>query len=65
VTVRPQAATTRRPLQLFDRYPRAAAATAALGISTAGILFVLSGASPSTATFFRCLYALPLLWWLI
>jgi drug/metabolite transporter (DMT)-like permease len=31
----------------------------------AGIIFVLSGASPSTATFFRCLYAVPLLWWLM
>jgi drug/metabolite transporter (DMT)-like permease len=36
-----------------------------VGISFAAILFVLSGASPSTATFFRCLYALPLLWWLM
>ena len=54
-----------RPFQLFDSHPRAAAATAALGISTAGILFVLSEASPSTATVFRCLYALPLLLWLM
>lgn len=38
---------------------------AAAGISMAGIIFVLSEASPSTATFFRCLYALPLLWWLM
>ncbi len=66
MTAGPQAeAAGRRPLQLFDTYPRAAAVTAAVGISTAGILFVLSGASPSTATFFRCLYALPLLWWLM
>jgi drug/metabolite transporter (DMT)-like permease len=36
-----------------------------VGISLAGIIFVLSGASPSTAVFFRCLYALPLLWWLM
>lgn len=61
----PVDAAVRRPLQVFDRYPRVAAVTAAVGISTAGILFVLSGASPSTATFFRCLYALPLLWWLM
>jgi drug/metabolite transporter (DMT)-like permease len=38
---------------------------AAVGISMAGIIFVLSEASPSTAVFFRCLYALPLLWWLM
>lgn len=55
----------RRPLELFDSHPRAAAATAALGISSAALLFVLSGASPSTATVFRCLYALPLLYLLV
>ncbi len=36
-----------------------------MGISLAGVIFVLSEASPSTAVFFRCLYALPLLWWLM
>ena len=61
----PVQAAERRPLQVFDDHPRAAAVAAAVGISTAGILFVLSEASPSTATFFRCLYALPLLWWLM
>jgi drug/metabolite transporter (DMT)-like permease len=66
VTRGPQAeAAAHRPLQLFDSHPRSAAVVAAAGISTAGILFVLSGASPSTATFFRCLYALPILWWLM
>ncbi len=55
----------RRPLELFDRVPRTAAAAAAVGISFAAILFVLSDASPSTATVFRCLYALPLLWLLM
>ena len=66
MTAGPQAdAAGRGPLQVFDSYPRTAAATAAVGISFAAILFVLSGASPSTATFFRCLYALPLLWWLM
>lgn len=55
----------RRPLQVFDDHPRSAAVAAAVGISTAAILFVLSEASPSTATVFRCLYALPLLWWLM
>ncbi len=66
MTAGPQVeAADHRPLQLFDSHPRAAAVTAAVGISTAAILFVLSEASPSTATFFRCLYALPLLWWLM
>ena len=66
MTAGPRAeAAGRPPLQVFDHYPRAAAVTAAVGISRAGILFVLSGASPSTATFFRCLYALPVLWWLM
>lgn len=54
-----------RPYQLFDAHPRSAAVAAAVGISMAGIIFVLSGASPSTAVVFRCLYALPLLWWLM
>jgi drug/metabolite transporter (DMT)-like permease len=39
-----------------------AALVAAGGLSATGLLFVLSGASPSTATLFRCLYALPVLW---
>lgn len=66
MTAGPQAvAAGQGPLRLFDSYPRSAAATAAVGISFAAILFVLSGASPSTATVFRCLYAVPLLWWLM
>lgn len=36
-----------------------------MGISFAAIFFVLSDASPSTATVFRCLYALPVLLWLM
>ncbi len=36
----------------------------ALGISFAAIFFRLSGVSPSTAVFFRTLYALPVLFWL-
>jgi len=35
-----------------------------VGLSLTGILFVLSETSPSTATVYRCLYALPVLWWL-
>jgi drug/metabolite transporter (DMT)-like permease len=65
VTAGPTAAVGARPLRVFDEHPRSAAATAAVGISFAAILFVLSGASPSTATVARCLFALPPLWWLM
>ncbi|SDP28832.1 EamA-like transporter family protein [Actinopolyspora xinjiangensis] len=34
----------------------------ALGVATSGVFVALSGTSPSTATFFRCLLALPLVW---
>ena len=37
-------------------------ALGALGVSTSGIFIDLSGTSPGTATFFRCVLALPLLW---
>jgi drug/metabolite transporter (DMT)-like permease len=37
-------------------------ALGALGVSTSGIFIDLSGTSPGTATFFRCLLAVPLLW---
>lgn len=43
-------------------WPRLATALGALGVSTSGIFIDLSGTSPGTATFFRCLLALPLLW---
>jgi drug/metabolite transporter (DMT)-like permease len=65
VTARPSLAAGSRPLRTFDTYPRLAAVSAAVGISFAAIFFVLSGSSPSTATVFRCLYALPLLLWLM
>jgi len=52
------------PFAVFDAYPRSAAVGAAVGLSLTGILFVLSETSPSTATVYRCLYALPVLWWL-
>ena len=66
MTAGPRAeATARRPFQLFDMHPRSAAVAAAVGISMAAIIFVLSGASPSTAVVFRCLYALPVLGWLM
>lgn len=41
------------------RHPRAAALVGALCIAFSGILFRFSGATPATATVFRCLYALP------
>src|SRR6185437_15992062 len=41
--------------------PRLAALLGAACLAFSGIFYRLSGASPSTATFFRCLYALPLL----
>jgi drug/metabolite transporter (DMT)-like permease len=43
-------------------HPRLAAIVAAAFISCSGILYRLSGTSPLTATFFRCFYALPVLW---
>lgn len=52
------------PLRIFDDHPRSAALSAAVGLSFTAILFALSETSPSTATVFRSLYALPLLWWL-
>jgi drug/metabolite transporter (DMT)-like permease len=45
---------------LSDR-PRLSALAGAACIAFSGILFRTSGSSPSTATFFRCLYGLPLL----
>jgi drug/metabolite transporter (DMT)-like permease len=37
-------------------------ALGALSVSSSAILIALSGLSPGTASFFRCLFALPLLW---
>ena len=42
--------------------PRLAAATGAICIAFSGIIFRVAGVGPSTATFWRCLIALPLLW---
>jgi len=39
-----------------------AAATGAVCIAFSGIIFRFAGVGPSTATFFRCLLALPFLW---
>jgi drug/metabolite transporter (DMT)-like permease len=46
---------------VFADHPRLAVLAATTGLAFTGILFVLSGESPSTATVFRCLYALPFL----
>jgi drug/metabolite transporter (DMT)-like permease len=64
VTDEPGTAERRSPLRIFDAHPRSAAVGAAVGLSLTAVLFALSETSPTTATFFRCLYALPLLWWL-
>lgn len=42
--------------------PRSGMAVGALGVSSSAIFIDLSGASPGTASFFRCIFALPLLW---
>ena len=47
---------------MLARHPRTSAVAAASGLSASGITYVLSGVTPSTATFFRCVYALPFLW---
>ena len=55
----------RAPQPLFGALaarPRVAAATGAACIAFSGIIFSVSAVGPSTATFFRCLLALPLLW---
>jgi drug/metabolite transporter (DMT)-like permease len=52
------------PGGLFAAHPRSAATTAAISFSFTAVFFALSDTSPSTATVFRCLYAIPILWWL-
>lgn len=44
-----------------SRFPRLGMSLGALGVSASSIFIDLSGTSPGTATFFRCLIALPLL----
>jgi drug/metabolite transporter (DMT)-like permease len=57
-------ATAPQPFRLFDSFPRSAAAAAAVGLSFTAVFYALSETSPSTATVFRALYALPIVWWL-
>jgi drug/metabolite transporter (DMT)-like permease len=48
-------------LHWLGRHPLPVVLASAVCLAFTGILFIVSGTSPSTATFFRCLYALPLL----
>jgi len=53
------------PPALYPRlagHPRSAAIVAAGLLAFSGIFYRFSGASPVTATLFRCLYAVPVLW---
>src|SRR5207244_4766106 len=58
--IAPQAAVKRRLVET----PVLAALVGAFCIAFSGILFRLAHVSPSTGAFFRCLWALPPLWWL-
>jgi drug/metabolite transporter (DMT)-like permease len=64
VTATTSGAQTGSPLGVFDDRPRAAALMAAVGLSFTAILFALSESSPTTAAFYRCLYAVPFLWFI-
>lgn len=50
-----------RGLNAITERPVAAAAAGALGVSTSGLFVALSTTSPGTASFFRCVFALPVL----
>jgi drug/metabolite transporter (DMT)-like permease len=52
------------PLDRLGSRPVTAAVLAALTISFTGILVRLANVEPATAAVFRCVYALPVLWWL-
>ena len=54
----------RLPLHRFGDHPRSGVLVAAFGLSFTAIFFALSDSSPSTATVYRALYAIPILWWL-
>jgi drug/metabolite transporter (DMT)-like permease len=51
----------RTALQCPGRYPRTAMAGGALAVSASAIIVKLSGASPGTASFWRCILATPFL----
>lgn len=50
-----------RGLQAITDRPVLASAVGAIGVSTSGLFVALSTTSPGTASFFRCVFALPLL----
>jgi len=52
------------PLNRLGSRPVLAAVLGALTISFTGVLVRLADVEPATAALFRCLYALPVLWWL-
>lgn len=52
------------PLDRLGSRPITAAVLGALTISFTGVLVRLANVEPATAAVFRCLYALPVLWWL-
>ena len=54
--------TARGPLATFDARPRTSVVVAAVGLAFTAILFALSETSPTTATLYRALYAVPFLW---
>ena len=55
---------TATPLARLDSQPVLAAVLGALTIAFTGILVRLANVEPATAAVFRCVYALPVLWWL-
>jgi drug/metabolite transporter (DMT)-like permease len=52
------------PLNTLGSRPVLAAVLGALSIAFTGVLVRLADVEPATAAVFRCLYALPVLWWL-
>ena len=49
------------PLGLAVEHPRSAAVFGALAIAMSGVFYLMSGVSPSTGVFWRCVYGLPIL----
>ena len=49
------------PLALAVAHPRSAAVFGALAIAMSGVFYLMSGVSPSTGVFWRCVYGLPIL----
>lgn len=48
-------------LTLAVEHPRSAAVFGALAIAMSGVFYLMSGVSPSTGVFWRCVYGLPIL----